>query len=422
MPRLKASSALLFFVKFQLIFLPLLILIVYRDASSQTVMTLKRRIAELEQGNKQLPVRLLDEERAIQNQVNVAKEKAIQNQVDVPQDRKESYFGSKSQKLSLYNEISSDLLGELKPNFYRVYNGSYSGEHTKHPIPKVPKIIVGDVEICSKAGSNLKYFIYIHSAIRNVERRQNLRSTWANPRFFKDGRIRVVFVFGVPVNYTEEERDIVTKESGKYGDILQGDFIDGYYNLTVKGILALNFITTYCSGVDYVIKTDDDTFFDVYKIFQILEANKHYDNLVICAVWSRMGILRDQKDCYKWCIPEEDFPGERKYPTYCAGLFFMVSYSIIDGMQRAASSTPYFKIDDVYISGLLMGKAVLELKGNVKYVTVLANTCVNEVDFEKERVSNNKFMSAIENPDRYSRMWNQICQEWPTNFTAETNL
>lgn len=44
--------------------------------------------------------------------------------------------------------------------------------------------------------------------------------------------MRVIFVFGSAK--TEEEQELVTKESQKYHDIVQFDFVDTYKNLSLK--------------------------------------------------------------------------------------------------------------------------------------------------------------------------------------------
>ena len=66
--------------------------------------------------------------------------------------------------------------------------------------------------------------------------RKVIRQTWLNDKYwnFQDTlKIHFIFLMGV------EHGQTVTSESNQYNDILQYNFIESHYNLTVKGAGAI---------------------------------------------------------------------------------------------------------------------------------------------------------------------------------------
>lgn len=60
------------------------------------------------------------------------------------------------------------------------------------------------------------------------------------------------------------------EEGRTYRDIIQEDFLDTYFNLTLKSILALKWVTQHCTGLEYFMKADDDVFINVPKLMSYL--------------------------------------------------------------------------------------------------------------------------------------------------------
>ena len=51
-----------------------------------------------------------------------------------------------------------------------------------------------------------------------------------------------------------------------YGDIVQGDFVDTYRNLSLKAVVGNLWVSKFCSKAEFVVKTDDDMFVDLYEV------------------------------------------------------------------------------------------------------------------------------------------------------------
>lgn len=139
---------------------------------------------------------------------------------------------------------------------------------------------INEPNLCYKYGS--PYIIaYVHSAPSHFVQRQAIRSTWANPKYFKQFGITTFFQLGHP-NATESADEKVTKridnESRIYGDLIMADFVEAYRNLTFKNVAGMRWIEIYCMENQpdaqkqprYVLKCDDDAFIDTFRLVRLI--------------------------------------------------------------------------------------------------------------------------------------------------------
>ena len=59
---------------------------------------------------------------------------------------------------------------------------------------------------------------------------------------------------------------ILEEENGIHNDLVQGDFLDTYHNLSYKAVMGYMWVAEFCSQADFVVKTDDDLFVDLYEV------------------------------------------------------------------------------------------------------------------------------------------------------------
>lgn len=52
----------------------------------------------------------------------------------------------------------------------------------------------------------------------------------------------------------------IQHESQEHGDIVMGNHIDSYRNLTLKHLTGYRWVLQYCAHAKYILKADDDTF------------------------------------------------------------------------------------------------------------------------------------------------------------------
>ena len=56
------------------------------------------------------------------------------------------------------------------------------------------------------------------------------------------------------------------EESQQHGDLVQGDFLDTYRNLSYKAIMGSLWVAEFCGQAEFVVKIDDDCFLDLYEV------------------------------------------------------------------------------------------------------------------------------------------------------------
>ncbi|KAK6167474.1 hypothetical protein SNE40_021494 [Patella caerulea] len=208
--------------------------------------------------------------------------------------------------------------------------------------------LLNNDNICSGI-SQITALVVVHTATYHFQRRDNIRNTYGSRDLFLPAEVRVVFLLGKVTNPKTQED--INREFNKHGDIVQGDFIDSYHNLTIKGVMGLHWVSTYCPHVKYVVKLDDDVVFDMWKFLYVFNANNLYASKTLYCDASFHGIIRRNG---KWAIPNYIFKGLKHYPfPHCYGFVVIISGGVIYDLYRASFRVPFFWIDDVYLFGML---------------------------------------------------------------------
>uniref|UniRef100_A0A914Y031 Hexosyltransferase n=1 Tax=Panagrolaimus superbus TaxID=310955 RepID=A0A914Y031_9BILA len=97
--------------------------------------------------------------------------------------------------------------------------------------------------------TNFEKIIVIRSAPNAINYRDYIRETWKQTF---PSEIPVIFVVG------KGKSDEVFLEAEKYADILQLDFIDSYFNLTLKMMATYGYFLKH-SNVEQIMVINDDT-------------------------------------------------------------------------------------------------------------------------------------------------------------------
>ncbi|CAL1529102.1 unnamed protein product [Lymnaea stagnalis] len=210
------------------------------------------------------------------------------------------------------------------------------------------------------ARNTVRYLVYVHSSATNLKKRQAVRQTWGHPKILSLYNASMVFLLGNVPDRTLQS--LVDWEAAQYGDIVQVDFQDSYRNLTHKGVAGLKWAATFCNTSEFLLKTDDDILLDIVSFIddlqrRILPKRGSATKLVLCNLWTRMKVIRDPRS--KWYISKEEFPGEY-FPAYCSGSAFLLSAELAPALYLASLDTPFFWVDDYYITGLLVNKLKIE--------------------------------------------------------------
>lgn len=193
--------------------------------------------------------------------------------------------------------------------------------------------------------------VFVHSSPTHFLRRLTIRSTWGSNRSVAGKSIQLVFMLGA-VKDAQLQQSII-REQEHYGDLVQGNFIDSYRNLTYKHAMGLKWVTYFCHHAKYILKTDDDIFVDIFQFIDYLQASFGHitpPNLMMCFLIPYPNPKRSQRS--KWRVSFKEYKN-RKYPPYCSGWIIVMSPDVVFRLYLETFQVPYFWVDDVYISGIL---------------------------------------------------------------------
>jgi hypothetical protein len=119
---------------------------------------------------------------------------------------------------------------------------------------------------CNNLNNSPIVVVFVVSAPKNEKRRMTIRETWGQD----DARAYILFMLAA----TEPEiQDEIEKESAIYGDVVQGNFIDAYKNLTYKYVMGFKWFLENCKDVKYLLKVDDDVLVNSPLLFKYLAGN-----------------------------------------------------------------------------------------------------------------------------------------------------
>nr|XP_033813552.1 UDP-GlcNAc:betaGal beta-1,3-N-acetylglucosaminyltransferase 7 isoform X2 [Geotrypetes seraphini] len=233
------------------------------------------------------------------------------------------------------NFTTMDWFKELEPNFqqFLLYR------HCRY-FP----MIINHPEKCS---DHIHLLIVVKSIITQHDRRETIRKTWGKEKEVDGKKIKIVFLLGTASKNEERAnyQKLLDYENFIYGDILQWDFLDTFFNLTLKEVHFLKWLSIYCDNVDHIFKGDDDVFVSPNNILEFLEGNT-VENLLVGDVVNNARPIRRKDN--KYYIPKTLY-NKNHYPPYAGGGGFLMSGSLAKRLYKASEMLELFPIDDVFL-------------------------------------------------------------------------
>lgn len=225
----------------------------------------------------------------------------------------------------------------------------------------------------------------VKSQVGNFENRQAIRETWGRSGFVKGepngkgGLVRTVFLLGRQDSSTGPHPDLnnlLDLENQKYQDILQWDFRDTFFNLTLKDLLFWNWLHKHCPTAVFVFKGDDDVFVRTGALLDYLHkqweehnlwrayTNKTQMDLIVGDVINNA--MPNREPSAKYYIPERFYKGV--YPPYAGGGGVVYSGSLALRLKEVCAKVRLFPIDDVYL-GMCLHKLGLSPRHHPGFLT-----------------------------------------------------
>ncbi|XP_052784570.1 beta-1,3-galactosyltransferase 1-like [Mya arenaria] len=193
----------------------------------------------------------------------------------------------------------------------------------------------------------------VPSVPKHFQPRQVIRTTMG--RFAKPTNklklanvsFKLVFVVGRDGN-TQTDR-LIKNESRAYGDVVQADFIDSYYNLTRKMLVTLKWVSIFCAEIEYMLKADEDVFVNIPLLMKYL---KSFPQKIKGSIHGHVNNRPSVKRLGKWAVKRSEFPLPQ-YPRYASGNSYVISGNLIPRMFMVSEYLPYMPIEDAFLTGIL---------------------------------------------------------------------
>ncbi|KAI5101197.1 UDP-GlcNAc:betaGal beta-1,3-N-acetylglucosaminyltransferase 7 isoform X1, partial [Silurus meridionalis] len=221
-------------------------------------------------------------------------------------------------------------------------------------------MIINHPEKCS---GDVHLLMVVKSIISQHDRREVIRQTWGKEQVIDGKRTKLLFLLGTSSNEAEKtnHQKLLEYEDYIYGDILQWDFMDTFFNLTLKETHFLKWFSTYCGNVHYIFKGDDDVFVSVTNILEYLESSNNTKDLFAGDILSKAKPIRKKQN--KYYIPPLLY-NKTHYPAYAGGGGFLMNGPLAQRLSLASDMLELFPIDDVFLGMCLEVLQVTPIKHN----------------------------------------------------------
>ena len=174
----------------------------------------------------------------------------------------------------------------------------------------------------------------------------------------------LVFILGrgEDLRDTLQEERLIT-ENHIYRDIIQEDFLDTYWNSSLKTMAAYKWVHNYCPNAQFVLMANDDVVVDIFKLVPYLQTFPHRG-------------LRTVPLCYLYpcCMLAERQPPHTSpsgwyrghaYPAYCSTSAYIAPANLIQDLYLMSKDTPAFMPEEPYI-GVLAEKLGITFQDTYK--------------------------------------------------------
>uniref|UniRef100_A0AC35FCG2 Hexosyltransferase n=1 Tax=Panagrolaimus sp. PS1159 TaxID=55785 RepID=A0AC35FCG2_9BILA len=231
---------------------------------------------------------------------------------------------------------------------------------------------------------NIPYFYYGFGEFKCAKESNILISTLSRPNSFRQRmQIRNSWKKDIPSTMThkffvgtiEDERIMrdLKNESKKYGDMVFTSLIDSYFNFTLKVNSLYQFQQYYCPKVEYFIRADENTIFDVLRFQYWL----HEELNTISKILNDMAIfgysINTNSASKSHDNTQDDLHeayNNSKYPEYIHGSSYLMSSIAVKSILEEAKNHFFANIDDVFYNGFIAESAGITIIDTKKHFEI----------------------------------------------------
>lgn len=193
------------------------------------------------------------------------------------------YFGTFTHifEKDFYTEFHYPLDGDVPHYVYQVRHGHVADTPPLNTFNYT--FLYNPKQKCKEDGFDLKpqVVFLVKSAMNHFKRRNAIRSSWGHERRFSDVLIRTVFLLGVASSEESASvQNLVDIEAANFEDIVQANFIDTYFNNTMKTMSGFRWAVENCHSAKYYMFVDDDYFVSTKNVLRFLKDPTNYPEYI----------------------------------------------------------------------------------------------------------------------------------------------
>lgn len=246
-----------------------------------------------------------------------------------------------------YYTIVTDEVLEIDRTYFRLRPTRIS------TIPD--RYIITSRAICQPDSPSILFVIPSVATAQVAAERFEIRRTWASdlydPTYRQASRVRLVFFFG-SLGLTSRQLDFLKEESQLYRDIVVGEFLDSYKNLSLKMAVTLTWVAQNCPNIKAAVKIDMDTYVNVkllLKLIDQLPSDTHPKYVFGHQHGARQPVVVREG---AWAVPASLYPFS-KFPRYIYGHSYVISGAAVKLMAKGFPFFPIVPNEDAFATGIV---------------------------------------------------------------------
>ncbi|XP_037075435.1 LOW QUALITY PROTEIN: putative UDP-GlcNAc:betaGal beta-1,3-N-acetylglucosaminyltransferase LOC100288842 [Pollicipes pollicipes] len=242
--------------------------------------------------------------------------------------------------LEEHKRANRTIFGRLTHNWqpFRDQKSKYYVSRSEFPDSVYPDYVTGPAYLLTgDLAARTRLLVVVASTPANVSRRNVIRATWGTVALRTD--VVLVFLVG---RTTERVQARLMREHAEHGDIVQGNFVDSYRNLTLKTTCMLEWVSRFCSRASLVLKVDEDVFLHIPNLLSFLEEHKRANRTIFGKLAHNWRPFRDQKS--KYYVSRSEFPGS-VYPDFMTGPAYLLTGDLAPLLYREVLVTRFLFIE-----------------------------------------------------------------------------
>ncbi|KAM7322357.1 hypothetical protein ACRRTK_019198 [Alexandromys fortis] len=186
--------------------------------------------------------------------------------------------------------------------------------------------------------------LLVTSSHKQLAARMAIRKTWGRETEVQGQRVKTFFLLGA--SDSTNEMNATAQEGKQYRDIIQKDFKDDYYNLTLKTMMGMEWVHHFCPQAAFVMKTDSDMFVNVGYLTDLLVKKNKTSRFFTGYIKPHEIPIREKSS--KWFMSKFEYPWDR-YPPFCSGTGYVFSSDVASKIYNVSDSVPFLKLEDVFV-------------------------------------------------------------------------